>query len=91
MLSNQPLSVGHQTERVQITMEGAHLKISVERFEECLGWYIAGSVSVPLHQLPLLQEQLASASSATGANNSPERGLPENVIALSPYLQSFSA
>lgn len=87
MLSNQPLSGGHQTERVQITMEGAHVKISVERFEECLGWYTAGSISVPLDQVPLLQQQIASAS----ANGSTQAEIPDNIIALTPYLQSFPA
>lgn len=34
------------------------LKISVERYDDVLGWYSAGALSIPLHQLPVLQQAL---------------------------------
>jgi hypothetical protein len=49
-------------QRIQVAKEvqGASkvLKISVERYDEKLGWYTAGSLSFPLHQMPLLQQAL---------------------------------
>jgi hypothetical protein len=33
-------------------------KITVQRFDERLGWYTAGALSIPMHQLPLLEQAL---------------------------------
>ena len=59
MLS-QPLEVLEQSQRVRVEMEshrtGRRVKIRLENYEERLGWYTAGSLSLPLHQLPLLEQ-----------------------------------
>ncbi len=51
-----------QCQRVQVEMEqagnGKRVKIRVENHDERLGWYISGSLSLPLHQLPLLEQAL---------------------------------
>lgn len=51
-----------ECQRIDVLKQGqgadAHLKISLERFNECLGWYTAGALSIPLHQVPLLQQAL---------------------------------
>jgi hypothetical protein len=35
------------------------VKISVESYDEGLGWYTSGSLSLPLNQLPLLEQAIA--------------------------------
>lgn len=51
-----------QLQRVHVDVEGnsqfKRIKISVENYDEGLGWYSAGSLSLPLHQLPLLEQEL---------------------------------
>ena len=48
------------SQRVQVQMErhpqGKRVKIRVESYDDGLGWYTAGSLTVPLHQLPLLEQ-----------------------------------
>jgi hypothetical protein len=47
-------------QRVQVQMErhleGSRVKIRVENYDAGLGWYTSGSVTLPLHQLPLLEQ-----------------------------------
>lgn len=38
------------------------VKITVERHDDILGWYSAGSLSIPLCQLPVLEQALAELS-----------------------------
>ena len=49
-------------QRVSVAVEGQNpakrLKISLENFDQGLGWYAAGSLSIPLHQLPLLEQAI---------------------------------
>jgi len=51
-----------QMQRLQVDLEGQpaarRLKISVESYAEGLGWYPAGSLTFPIHQLPLLEQAL---------------------------------
>src|SRR5689334_9080980 len=51
-----------QCQRVQVVREtqGAEklIKIVLERYDTVLGWYQAGALSIPLHQLPLVQQAL---------------------------------
>jgi hypothetical protein len=58
----KPTKTFQECQRIQVMKqtEGANttVKISLERFSECLGWYAAGALSIPLHQLPLLQQAL---------------------------------
>src|SRR5688500_3444693 len=49
----QRIQVVHQTEG-----EDKSVKISIERYDECLGWYTAGALTNPFHQLPLLEHAL---------------------------------
>ena len=61
MVSNQTTKF-QECQRIEVTkqVEGAEttVKISLERYSEGLGWYAAGALSIPLHQLPLLQQAL---------------------------------
>ena len=52
-------------------MQGAEavIKLVVERFDPSLGWYAAGGLTFPIHQLPLIQQTLAELSGS-------EQGLP---------------
>jgi hypothetical protein len=60
-----------QSERIDVELElhplEKRVKIRVESHDERLGWYTAGSLSLGLHQLPLLEqaiEQLRAAQAA---------------------------
>ena len=57
---------------------GRRVKIRVESFDENLGWYTSGSLSLPIHQLPLLEQAL----SALGAEDDSETRSDEKVIAF---------
>lgn len=50
-------------QRVQVVMErhaqGKRVKIRIENYDAGLGWYTSGSLIVPLHQLPLLEQAVA--------------------------------
>ena len=46
-------------QRIQVTVEPARrAKICLESYDDNLGWYTAASLSIPLHQLPLLEQAL---------------------------------
>jgi len=51
-----------ECQRVQVTRDtqGAEqvVRISLERHDDALGWYTAGSMCIPLCQLPVLQQAL---------------------------------
>jgi hypothetical protein len=52
-----------QSQRVQVETEshpsGKRVKIRLENYAEQLGWYTSGSLTLPLHQLPLLEQAVA--------------------------------
>ena len=60
----QESEVSVQCQRIQVmveTMGGPkRFKICLESHEPSLGWYRAASLSIPLHQLPLLEQALES-------------------------------
>jgi hypothetical protein len=49
-------------QRVQVELErhvhGKRVKIRVENYDTGLGWYSSGSLVLPLHQLPLLEQAI---------------------------------
>ena len=49
-------------QRIQVQIEpqgyGKRVKIRVENYDEGLGWYSSGSLALPLHQLPLLEQAI---------------------------------
>lgn len=51
-----------QSQRVLVELEddsaARRVKISVESHDARLGWYTSSTLSVPLHQLPLLEQAL---------------------------------
>lgn len=54
-------------QRVKVELEPfrpEECKIRIEQFDAKLGWYTAGSLRVPLDQLPDLQEALAKVQAA---------------------------
>jgi hypothetical protein len=52
-----------QLQRINVEMEqhqqGPQVRIRIEHYEQNLGWYPAGSLLLPLHQLPLLEQAVA--------------------------------
>lgn len=57
-----------ECQRVQVMRDtqGAEqvIRISLERHDETLGWYTAGSMCIPLCQLPVLQQALDELSAS---------------------------
>jgi hypothetical protein len=57
-----------ECQRVLVTRDtqGAQqvVRISLERHDDTLGWYVAGAMCLPLCQLPLLQQALDELSAA---------------------------
>jgi len=47
-----------QSKRVRVAREDEGVKISLDSHEAFLGWYTAASLSIPLHQVPLLEQAL---------------------------------
>jgi hypothetical protein len=70
MISQEPKKF-QQCQRIDVVKQGngadAQLKISIERFDECLGWYMAGGLTIPIHQVPLLQQALEEMKSVACA------------------------
>ena len=60
-MNSQP-SKAQECQRIQVTREsqGADqvVRISVERYDESLGWYTASALTMPVWQLPLLEQAL---------------------------------
>jgi hypothetical protein len=44
---------------LQNTPSGRQVRIVLERHDEKLGWYTSGGLTLPLHQLPLLEQAIA--------------------------------
>jgi hypothetical protein len=40
--------------------EGKEVRIRLESYADGLGWYSAGALTLPLHQLPLLEQAIAA-------------------------------
>jgi hypothetical protein len=51
-----------QLQRIKVEIESRNLergvKIRLENHDQSLGWYTAGSLALPLHQLPLLEQAI---------------------------------
>ena len=46
-------------QRIQVVLEPSErAKICLESYDDSLGWYTAASLSIPLHQLPLLEQAI---------------------------------
>jgi hypothetical protein len=75
MLSPQ-LKALEQVQRVQLETEehpaGRRVKVRVESFDENLGWYTSGSLSLPIHQLPLLEQALSAMGAEDHSENCPD-------------------
>ena len=55
----QQSNVSSPIQRIQVTVEPTRrAKICLESYDDNLGWYTAASLSIPLHQLPLLEQAI---------------------------------
>lgn len=63
MLSSLPQQSLDHAQRVQVEMQaapaGKRVVMRLESYDEGLGWYSSGSLVLPLHQLPLLEQAIA--------------------------------
>jgi len=78
-----------QLQRVQVEPEfgvsGGAIKIRVENFDEALGWYTSGSLSLTANQLPLLEQALQAMRSFTRFEESVE----EKIVAFPGRMSEF--
>ncbi len=62
------LKTFQECQRVQVThdTQGAEqvVRISLERHDAALGWYTAGSMCIPICQLPVLEQALSELSAS---------------------------
>ncbi len=62
-----------QVQRIQVELEtnrdGRHVRIRMERHDERLGWYTAGSLALPLSELPLLEQAVAEMRSRESSDD----------------------
>ena len=60
---NPSLQTCDSAQRIQVELkprpEGKEVRIRLESFDNGLGWYSSGSLTLPLHQLPLLEQAIA--------------------------------
>jgi hypothetical protein len=93
MNSPQPKTF-QECQRIDVVKQGqgvdAQLKISIERFDECLGWYLAGGLTIPIHQVPLLQQALEEMKSAACAECVGSECPAKKIIPF-PMMTKFSS
>ena len=69
-----------QSQRLQVEIEtdgtDKRVKIRIENHDEYLGWYPAGSLTLALHQLPLLEQAIGEMR----ACNVPDESLENKII-----------
>lgn len=62
-------------QRIQVLLEPSErAKICLESYDDNLGWYTAASLSIPLHQLPLLEQAIERMRSLTAKPQQPQTG-----------------
>lgn len=74
-------------QRIAVEMEsfetGKRVRLRLESYDEKLGWYPAGCLSLPLHQLPVLEQAIAEMrSQETGCEIIPFPLAPKEPPAL---------
>lgn len=69
-----------QAQRLHITLEGdssaQRVNLKVESYADGIGWYAAGSISFPIHQLPLLEQAIADISRQSDSASGPAEIIP---------------
>ncbi len=78
-----------QSQRISVTLEAdqptGRVKVCLESYDEYLGWYPAGALSIPLHQLPLLEQALEEIRiRGTAPTPSPAKIIPFPGVAAIP-------
>jgi hypothetical protein len=80
MVATEQSKTLEQVQRIRVELEtnrdGRRVKIRVESHDDRLGWYTAGSLAVPLSQLPLLEQAVAEMRSCQSADEAE----PDNII-----------
>ncbi|HTD87331.1 MAG TPA: hypothetical protein VK850_12205 [Candidatus Binatia bacterium] len=76
----QSSNVSSPIQRIQVFFEPSdRAKICLESYDDNLGWYTAASLSIPLHQLPLLEQAIERMRALTANAQQAQGG---NIIAL---------
>lgn len=62
LTQSRTIKTVEQSQRIDVQLElkgvEQQVKIRMESFDPSLGWYTAGALTLPLHQLPLLQQAI---------------------------------
>src|SRR5687767_15074484 len=60
---NPSEQIADSAQRIQVELralpDGKEVRIRLESYDDGLGWYSSGSLALPLHQLPLLEQAIA--------------------------------
>lgn len=88
VMLSKPSEEGQEiAQRIEVGIEvrgsAKRLKICLENHHESLGWYTAGCLSIPLHQLPLLEQaiqRLKSYEVSTEAESLEDKIIPFDSI-----------
>jgi hypothetical protein len=79
-----------QNQRIQVQLETDGLekkvKIRVENHDESLGWYPSGSLTLALHQLPLLEQAIGEMR----VGNVPDESLEDKIIPFPGLAARFA-
>ena len=60
-------------QRIQVFLEPSdRAKICLESYDDSLGWYTAASLSIPLNQLPLLEQAIERMRTLTANAQQPQ-------------------
>jgi hypothetical protein len=63
LMVNPSQKIADNGQRIQVELQtradGKEVRIRLESYDEGLGWYSSGSLNLPLHQLPLLEQAIA--------------------------------
>lgn len=58
----QEATLSESSQRVEVQLQphpqGKRVKIRLESYDDGLGWYTSGSLVIPLHQLPLVEQAI---------------------------------
>jgi len=76
----QSTNASSPIQRIQVFLEPAdRAKICLESYDDNLGWYTAASLSIPLNQLPLLEQAIERMRAFATSAKQPQSG---NIIPL---------
>lgn len=94
LMADQQSGQFSQCQRINVEREVKDgekvIKVVVERHDESLGCYTAGALTLPLHQLPLLQQALQDVC-VTPCQDCSDSECPRKIIPFPTIMSAASA